>query len=254
MTAIRLLGVSLLVALAGLMLLGGIDASLLAAPYGQDVSVEIASPGANEVVRGTVSIKGSASIPSFQFYKVEYGMGADPGQWTVVNAIRTTPVEDGLLEVWETTLIPDGPYTLLLTVVEQTGNYREYRVQNVMVANAEAPSPTATPPITPAESPTPTATLPLVVVPTATPVVVGQPDVGEEEAPPTPDLLQPIVPTPEAAGPLEGITRGLGLDLCGQAFCIGGGIIGFFVTVVTVAGLLRWLIRTITKPRSREGP
>ena len=122
-----------------------------------------------------------------------------------------------------------------------------------MVANAEAPSSTATPPMTPAESPTPTAPPPLVVVPTATPVVVGQPDVGEEEAPPTPDL-QPIVPTPEAAGLLEGLTRGLGLDLCGQAFCIGGGIIGFFVAVVAVAGLLRWIIRTVTKPRSREEP
>lgn len=249
----RFLRVPLLAIMVALTLVGGIHASLLAAPYGQDVGVEIVSPGANEVVKGTVSIRGNASIPDFQFYKVEYGVGADPGQWVVVNDVHITPVEDDVLEVWETTVIPDGPYTLLLTVVEQSGNYREYRVQNVMVANAEVSSPTAIPSMTPAESPTATATPPLVVLPTATPVVVEQPDMSEEEAPPTPDL-QPLVPTPEAEGPLEGLTRGLGLDLCGQAFCIGGGIIGFFIAVVAVVSIFRWIIRTVTKKRSRQEP
>lgn len=145
---------------------------------GQDLAV-ITSPGNNAVIQGTVEIVGSADHPSFQFYIVEFH--PEPvtnDQWQIIGNIRETPVIDGVLETWNTTLFPDGSYTLRLRTVRLDGNYTEFFTQQVVVSNAQ-PIPTETP------TPTPTSES---VTPTITPT----------DLPPTPTIVidQPIVDTP----------------------------------------------------------
>lgn len=154
--------------------------TVVAAPerQGQDLAV-ITSPGNNAVVQGTVEIIGSADHPSFQFYIVEFH--PEPvtnDQWQIIGNIREMPVIDGVLETWDTTLFPDGSYTLRLRTVRLDGNYSEFFVQQVVISNAQ-PIPTETPSVTPTSE---------TVTPTITPT----------DLPPTPTIVieQPIVDTP----------------------------------------------------------
>jgi len=82
-------------------------------------------PTVNAKLRGTIQIKGSANIDNFQFYKVEYGEGDNPKAWHGISDVHRTPVVDGVLDVWNTDALPEGVYTLRLTVVDNTGNYPE---------------------------------------------------------------------------------------------------------------------------------
>jgi hypothetical protein len=90
-------------------------------------NVRITSPGVNQVVNGNVAIRGTASVANFQYYKIEVGPGANPrdNEWGVVGQLRRTPVNNGLLETFNSAAYPAGVYTLRLVVVDQTGNYPE---------------------------------------------------------------------------------------------------------------------------------
>lgn len=87
-----------------------------------DQGSRITSPGANQTVRGVVEVKGRASIDQFQFYKVEFGFGHSPAEYHVIDQLKYSPVNDGLLVVWNTDGL-SGPVTLRLTVVNIDGNY-----------------------------------------------------------------------------------------------------------------------------------
>jgi hypothetical protein len=126
-----------------------------AAPPLQDCSgVGISSPReSGDPVRGRVNISGSASIPNFQFYKVEYAAGNNPADTSFRNMaadVHRTPVPSGLLEVWDTTGLPDGPYTIRLTVVDIRGNFPcpPLVVHSVIIANRTLQA-TVTPTIAP---------------------------------------------------------------------------------------------------------
>jgi len=90
-------------------------------------NVRITSPGVNQAVSGNVPIRGTANAENFQYYKIEVGPGANPrdNEWTVVGQLRKSPVNNGLLETFNSTAYPPGTYTLRLVVVDQTGNYPE---------------------------------------------------------------------------------------------------------------------------------
>lgn len=83
----------------------------------------ITSPSADQVISGPVSVQGTASIESFQFYKVEYGLGEIPEQWNSIGNVSRTPVVNGTLEVWDTSGFPNGVARLRLTVVDVSGNF-----------------------------------------------------------------------------------------------------------------------------------
>jgi hypothetical protein len=89
--------------------------------------VRLTSPGENQVVQGNFPIRGTASIPNFQYYKIEVGPGANPRdqQWTVVGQLHRAPVSGGVLETLNSGAYAPGTYTLRLVVVDQTGNYPE---------------------------------------------------------------------------------------------------------------------------------
>jgi hypothetical protein len=83
----------------------------------------ISSPGPNAIISGQVTVRGTANIPDFQFYKVEYGLGEEPLQWNSIGDVRRERVVDGTLVVWDTSGYPEGPYRLRLTVVELSSNF-----------------------------------------------------------------------------------------------------------------------------------
>ncbi len=224
----RVLGIALLIGVSLLLPL-----AVGASPIVQEGLAVITSPRGPVVVRGSVLISGTASHPEFDYYKVEYGPGANPrdDEWVLIGSTHTAPVVDGLLETWHTTgLVPDGTYSLRLRVVRRDGNYDEYMARQITVANA---MPTETP--TPAATTTPTKTsTPL--PPTATIVIaVPVPMTPEAQATPGGEGTQ----APDGGSSLS-------LDTVGSATCWGGGIaLGLFLLVGFFA-LVRRLYRLIS--------
>jgi hypothetical protein len=97
----------------------------------------ITAPPPGAQVTGTVSITGTAELPDFLFYKLEYGVGTDPVEWVTIEDAVTAPMKDGLLGRWHTAGMPAGDYVLRLVVVDETYNYPPaYRVP-VFIPEAE---------------------------------------------------------------------------------------------------------------------
>jgi len=144
-----------------------VPAGLTAAqPAGQ-----ITSPRDRAAVRGQVPIEGSAAHDQFQKYELHYGPEPNPGdQWTPVGGSPFgVPVIQGRLALWDTTLIPDGLYSLRLRIVRLDGNYDEYFVRGIQVSNTfptDTPMPAASPTASrPTDTPAPTLTV-IIAVPT----------------------------------------------------------------------------------------
>ena len=129
---------------------------------------------------------------------------------------------DGLLETWDTTIIPDGSYSLRLRVVNRTGNYREIFVRGISVANA---APTETP--TPTQTPLPTAT----ITPAATPTFII----------PTSPLAQPTA-TPTLARPTRSaLPEALDIRAWRQSFFLGAQLMGAFLIIIALLFVLKRL-------------
>lgn len=83
----------------------------------------IAGPGAGQVVNGVVGVTGTAQHESFQYYKLEYA----PGAWAAGGYVyfdgSNSQVIGGLLGNLDSSVLPNGDYTIRLTVVDQTGNF-----------------------------------------------------------------------------------------------------------------------------------
>lgn len=108
-------------------------------------NVAIRSPFRGEPLQGRVPILGSARIDSFQFYKVEWAPNYAPEQWNAVSTTKPQPVQNGLLDEWDTKRLPDGTYRLKLTAVDAAGQ-EACRVLVTDLVLANRATPTATPP------------------------------------------------------------------------------------------------------------
>jgi LysM repeat protein len=81
----------------------------------------LTQPRSGDVVKGTVTAKGTADIPDFAYYKLEQRKdGLDGWHWIMSG---TSPVQDGTLGTWDTRTVPDGDYFFRLVIVDGTGNY-----------------------------------------------------------------------------------------------------------------------------------
>lgn len=227
----------------------------IAAPgrQAQDLAV-ITNPPSNAVVQGTIQITGSADHPAFQFYAIEFSPEPVTGdQWQIIQGTQQTPVVNGGLVTWDTTSVPDGSYTLRLRTVRLDGNYTEFFVQQVVVANTQT-LPTDTPTPSLLETPTPGAAE--FVDPTVTPT----------DLPPTPTILidQPIVDTPtprpvETSAPLEDPTAnqsfvpnitGFSLVPLRDACLYGGAImVGIFVLFGFFSALRLFIMGFVNRRR-----
>jgi len=232
--AIRLLLVVLILALGTIT----VDAE----PALQQAQVQITSPEMNAQVRGVIAILGSASVPNFQFYKIEYGVGPNPSQWALIGTMRDAPVMNGQLEVWDTSKVPDGVYSLRLHAVKKDGNYEEFFVRQVSVVNS-GPSPTASPTPEPTMSVTPT---PDTMAPTpGAPAVDGTPKATatlQIIAPAT--SLSKVTPTPTLARSAQQQRGVLPIDYKGWWLSFRFGVLAaaaVFVLLGLVFGLRRLL-------------
>jgi penicillin-binding protein 1C len=132
----------------------------------------IRSPVEGEVLDGVVTVRGSANVPGFASYELQYGISHDPGAFSppVVGPFGG-PVLDGELGLWDTRGLGDGPHTLRLLVRDTSGREYEQRVR-VFISHA---TPTWTPPASPTWTPIPTDT----PEPTWTPLPTDTPPVVE---------------------------------------------------------------------------
>jgi hypothetical protein len=191
----------------------------------------ITSPQDRDVVRGLLVIKGTATHPNFWKYEVYFAPEPNPNdQWQLLG-LYETQVTDGRLETWDTSLVPDGTYSLRLRVVRRDGNYDEYYVRQISVVNVQ-------PTETPTSTPTPEATrTPLPPTPT---VIIEQPPTSTPRPTSTPGAIV-VTPRPTTESGLNITAQGLG-----KAFLYGtGGAIGLFLLMGILAVLRRlisWLI------------
>ena len=103
-------------------------------------------------ISGVVSVRGMADMPSFAWYRLEYGIGDAPEVWRRLTPEISAVVRDGVLARWDTRTLTNGIYSLRLVVRSQEG-YEDQAVIVVHIQNA-TPTPAASP------TPSPTATQP----------------------------------------------------------------------------------------------
>jgi YbbR domain-containing protein len=83
----------------------------------------ITYPTVNAILIGKVEILGSANIEGFDYYKFEFKREGAL-EWSFLERFEE-PVEDGVLGVWDTSLLQSGVYLFRLVVVDTSGNYPE---------------------------------------------------------------------------------------------------------------------------------
>ncbi|MEX1019689.1 MAG: helix-turn-helix transcriptional regulator [Litorilinea sp.] len=88
-----------------------------------DARSAISIPGLNQVVGGVLGVSGNATHENFQYFKLEYAPGANAGGGFVYFAGSNTQVNGGVLGNLDTRALPNGEYTIRLTVVDQSSNY-----------------------------------------------------------------------------------------------------------------------------------
>jgi hypothetical protein len=223
--------------LLGVFLVALIEAAPGRSPQEQAPQAVITSPRDRAVVRDKVSIQGTATHPQFWKYEVAYGPEPNPGdQWVLIGMVHETQVVDNVLETWDTILLPDGNYSLRLRVVRRDGNYDEYFVREIAVANT---LPTDTP--TPAVTPTPTDT-PTPLPPTPT-IVIELPVLPSPTSQPLPTTAPVVRPTPTPAPSFFSVN----LPNLGGAFCWGVGAAAFLFLLVGLLALLRRLFSLLLR-------
>ena len=216
-----------------------------AAPQPQARSV-ITHPVSGMTISGMVEVTGIATHPNLNVYQLRYAAGPEPtgdSQWVDFAIVEGVQVENNVLATWDTTVIPDGQYTLALAVwgADDAASPYVFFVTHLTVNNAQ---PVATPT---SEPPTPEPMPTAVVGPTPTPVSVEQPATPTPRPSPTP----PGEVTEETATPSTGEEEGAGVILDVEelrtAFCTGGLITVFLFSLLALYLLVkvgvRWFLR-----------
>lgn len=91
------------------------------------------------VISGQWSVAGSVGGEEFSYFRLAYFPGLLPEAMQTLVERGELPVEAAELAVWDTTLVDDGLYTLLLTVVGEDGTFDEVAVP-VMIGNNRPPT------------------------------------------------------------------------------------------------------------------
>jgi len=91
------------------------------------------------VISGQWSVAGSAGGEGFSYFRLAWFPGLMPEAMQTLVERGESPAEAAELGVWDTTLVDDGLYTLLLTVVREDGTFDEVAVP-VMIGNNRPPT------------------------------------------------------------------------------------------------------------------
>ncbi len=231
-----------------------------AAPQYQARSV-ISYPSDGMTVSGVVDVTGVATHPNMVLYQVRFAAGSQPAadtQWIdFVYVEDGTQVDNGVLGTWDTTIIPDGQYTLALAVWGENDAASPYvsTITNLTVNNA-------VPVVEPTEEqeedpPTPEALPTTEAGPTATPVTVEQPPTSTPSASPTPGGEGEETEAAETSAEEDGGGFELPVDFTGMrsAFTAGAQITLLLFVMwglyLFVKAAVRWLLRRGMKRPSR---
>lgn len=97
---------------------------------------DISRPQDGEVLRGVVTIEGSAAHPAFVAYELSFAYDPNPTDtWFLIVDDFQTPVTDGRLGLWDTTNITDGDYQLRLLVILENDSHLEAYAQGLRIRN-----------------------------------------------------------------------------------------------------------------------
>jgi cytoskeletal protein RodZ len=110
-------------------------APVVAAPACGDPRSVISAPGVGQALAGVTAISGVATHESFQFYKLEFAAGANAGGGFTYFGGGQVQIAGGVLGNLDTTVLPNGEYTIRLTVVDQVGNFPPPCDVSVVVQN-----------------------------------------------------------------------------------------------------------------------
>lgn len=83
-------------------------------------SLNITAPEAGETISGSVTVEGTVDVPNFGFYKFEVARSQE-SLWLTIQAGRNIVREGVLVENWDTSRLPPGPYVLQLVVIDSEG-------------------------------------------------------------------------------------------------------------------------------------
>lgn len=87
----------------------------------------IIEPISGDSVQGQIVFRGTANIPGFAFYKLEYHDLQPDSTWLAISASNSTVCEQGCAEedqlgTWDTSLVRAGQYAVQLVVTDTLGN------------------------------------------------------------------------------------------------------------------------------------
>ena len=106
--------------------------------------IQIFSPLPGEAVQGLVQIIGTIDVPGFQSYELAFTFKEDE-TWFLI-AQGDTPVIQGVLGEWDTTVLTDSIYDLMVRVRQQNGEVTEIILESIRVRNySQIETPTAAP-------------------------------------------------------------------------------------------------------------
>ncbi len=109
------------------------------------VVAQITYPGAHQIINGIVEITGSAYGDDFFDYRISFGAGYIPDQWTII-IDSDESVKDDILGFWNTNGLASGIYTLKLNVGADNVAYRIVHVIGENICVIESPLDNATVP------------------------------------------------------------------------------------------------------------
>ncbi len=81
----------------------------------------IISPTMDSTVSGLIEIRGTATRPDMQYWKVEYRADTSTNYTGLNNSDKA--VTDGVLARWSTKTVPNGVYHIRLVLVQKDGNF-----------------------------------------------------------------------------------------------------------------------------------
>ena len=88
---------------------------------------EITGPLEGSTIAGSVEVGGSVVSGELVDAVLEFGVGLQPAQWTELARITVSPTVRETLALWETTEVPDGTYSLRITVRDRRLGSTEIR-------------------------------------------------------------------------------------------------------------------------------
>ena len=116
--------------------------------YQLDV-VRITSPKEGEILQGSIYIEGTVSGSTFQFAEISFQyQDSQSSNWFEIGTIDT-PIVDGTLGIWDTSMIADGIYRIRVVAHYENDRVQEAIINNLDIRNYTPldPSVTEEPPL-----------------------------------------------------------------------------------------------------------